>query len=241
MADCFPFPPEADDLHRRWLPREIHADIGIVDAETVPDVAAEAGVVGVEELAAQLAGILGGGGKACPLAPPPTKPAAVAAPRHGAQVCGLERSAVVSCAGTGAGGGGAAVSWPFVPYPPVHWQGASNLVNLGGVLDYYYCPPPCLVPPPANLRGGTGVFIPRTACTLPTAKGGMATRAWPGTGAGAGTGRPATGRKQEWQQNETTTTPPQKKPQEVVKATGAALHACSPRPELALPQDWSYR
>ncbi|CAL5098186.1 unnamed protein product [Urochloa decumbens] len=240
MADCFP--PEADDLHRRWLPREIFADIGIVDTEAVPDVAADAGVVGVEELAAQLAGILGGGGKVCPLAPAPTKPAAVAAPRHGAQVCGLERSAVVSCAGAnaaGVGGGGAAVSWPFVPYPPVQWQGASNLVNLGGVLDYYYCPPPCLVPPTANLRGGTGVFIPRTACTLPPAKGGMATRAWPGTGAGAGTGtgRPATGRKQEWQQNETT---PQKKPQEV-KATGAALHACSPRPELALPQDWSYR
>ncbi|CAN6349043.1 unnamed protein product [Urochloa humidicola] len=227
MADCFP--PEADDLHRRWLPREIFADIGLVDAEAVPDAPAEAGVVGVEELAAQLAGILGGGGKVCPLAPPPpspTKPAAVAAPRHGAQVCGLERSAVVSCAATNAaGGGGAAVSWPFVPYPPVQWQGASNLVNLCGVLDYYYSPPPCPVQPPANLRGGTGVFIPRTACNLPPAKGGMATRAWPG----AGTGRPATGRKQERQENE--------KPQ----ATGAALHACSPRPELALPQDWSYR
>ncbi|CAN6339730.1 unnamed protein product [Urochloa humidicola] len=240
MADCFP--PEADDLHRRWLPREILADIGIVDTEAVPDVPAEAGVVGVEELAAQLVGILGGGGKVCPLAPPPsppttTKPASVAAPRRGgAQVCGLERSAVVSCGGTNAAGG-AAVSWPFVPYPPVQWQGASNLVNLGGVLDYYYCPPPCLVTPPANLRGGTGVFIPRTACALPPAKGGMATRAWPGTGACAGAGRPATGRKQECQQNETTTT---QKPQEV-KANGSALHACPPRPELALPQDWSYR
>ncbi|CAN6325894.1 unnamed protein product [Urochloa humidicola] len=235
MADCFP--PEADDLHRRWLPREIFADIGIVDTEAVPE--AEAGVVGVEELAAQLAGILGGGGKVCPLAPPPppTKPASVAAPRHGAKVCGLEKSAVVSCAGTNAAGvGGAAVSWPFVPYQPVQWQGPSNLVNLGGVLDYYYCPPPCHVTPPANLRGGTGVFIPRTACALPPAKGGMATRPWPGTAAGAGAGRPATGRKQECQQNETTT----QKPQEV-KATGSAVHACSPLPELALPQDWSYR
>ena len=49
-------------------------------------------------------------------------------------------------------------------------QGGSNLVNLGGVLDYYYSAfppaPPCPVPPPANLRGGTGVFIPRTACAL---------------------------------------------------------------------------
>ena len=52
-------------------------------------------------------------------------------------------------------------------------QGGSNLVNLGGVLDYYYSAfppaPPCPVPPPANLRGGTGVFIPRTACALPPA------------------------------------------------------------------------
>ncbi|CAN6196260.1 unnamed protein product [Urochloa humidicola] len=53
MADCFP--PEADDLHRRWLPREIFADTGIVDTE--------AGIIGVEELAAQLAGILGGRAK----------------------------------------------------------------------------------------------------------------------------------------------------------------------------------
>jgi hypothetical protein len=54
-------------------------------------------------------------------------------------------------------------------------QGGSNLVNLGGVLDYYYSSfppaPPCPVPPPANLRGGTGVFIPRTACAFPPAKG----------------------------------------------------------------------
>ncbi|KAK8450103.1 hypothetical protein SEVIR_7G307566v4 [Setaria viridis] len=219
MADCFP--PEADDLHRRWLPREIFADIGIVDTEAASDAPTEADAVGVEELAAQLAGILGGGSK----------------------VCGLEGSVAVTCGGTNAAGGGAAVSWPFVPYPSAHWQGASNLMNLGGVLDYYYSAfppaPPCPVPPPANLRGGTGVFIPRTACTLlPTsAKGGIATRAWPGTG------RPATGWKQEWQQNETTPQKPlplPKTPQEE-KATGAALQACPPRPELALPQDWSYR
>uniref|UniRef100_K3YEG1 Uncharacterized protein n=1 Tax=Setaria italica TaxID=4555 RepID=K3YEG1_SETIT len=190
MADCFP--PEADDLHRRWLPREIFADIGIVDTEAASDAPTEADAVGVEELAAQLAGILGGGSKVCPLAPPPPPPTpapSVAAPRHGAQVsvrgascsgarglrpvpgvslvCGLEGSVAVTCGGTNAAGGGAAVSWPFVPYPSAHWQGASNLMNLGGVLDYYYSAfppaPPCPVPPPANLRGGTGVFIPRTA------------------------------------------------------------------------------
>ncbi|CAO2200709.1 unnamed protein product [Urochloa humidicola] len=64
----------ADDLHHRWLPREIFGDIGIVDTEAVA------------------AGILGGRTKVCPLAPPPspppppaTKPASVAAPGHGAQ------------------------------------------------------------------------------------------------------------------------------------------------------------
>nr|CAB3463141.1 unnamed protein product [Digitaria exilis] len=213
MADCFP--PEADDLHRRWLPREIFADIGIVDTDAVvPDATPDAAVVvGVEELAAQLAGILGGGTKACQLAPPrkPTPPPAVAAPRHGAQVsqwwffaprepaaphrrflavlaltktalwlqaCGLERSVVAACGGTNAAGAAAAVAWPFVPYPPMQWQGGSNLVNLGGVLDYCYsssafplatyCAVP--LPQPANIRGGTGVFIPRTACNSPPAK-----------------------------------------------------------------------
>ena len=48
---------------------------------------------------------------------------------------------------------------------------ASSLANLGGVLDYGYdydypAPPPpalpcCRVPAPANLRAGTGVFLPR--------------------------------------------------------------------------------
>jgi hypothetical protein len=79
MADCFP--PEADDLHRRWLPREIFADIGIVDT----DAPTEADAVGVEELAAQLAGILGGASKVCP-PPPTTPPPHVAAPHHGVQV-----------------------------------------------------------------------------------------------------------------------------------------------------------
>ncbi|KAG2623105.1 hypothetical protein PVAP13_3KG029500 [Panicum virgatum] len=169
MADCFP--PEADDLHRRWLPREILADIGIADTEPVPDALPEA--AGVEELAAQLAGILGGGSKARRHPPPPPPPPPpVAAPRHGAHVCGLEGSVVAACGGINCVGG-AAVAWPFVPYPPAQWQGGSNLVNLGGVLDYYYSAfppaPPCPVPPPANLRGGTGVFIPRTACALPPA------------------------------------------------------------------------
>ncbi|KAF8726235.1 hypothetical protein HU200_019691 [Digitaria exilis] len=346
MADCFP--PEADDLHRRWLPREIFADIGIVDTDAVvPDATPDAAVVvGVEELAAQLAGILGGGTKACQLAPPrkPTPPPAVAAPRHGAQVsqwwffaprepaaphrrflavlaltktalwlqaCGLERSVVAACGGTNAAGAAAAVAWPFVPYPPMQWQppplpplscfflifllswlcvplrfpfknprrfgcripiaaapfwfefefgrllatrmshavsaaaapGGSNLVNLGGVLDYCYsssafplatyCAVP--LPQPANIRGGTGVFIPRTACNSPPAKGKTPAAASPTrvsiTPTRAWSGRPATGRKQEWQQSDGMKPALGKK----------APHAC-PRPELALlPQDWSYR
>lgn len=56
-------------------------------------------------------------------------------------------------------------------------------MNHGGVLDYPVLPPalPCHVPPPANLRGGTGVFLPRVeayryATTPPaTAKGNART------------------------------------------------------------------
>jgi len=46
---------------------------------------------------------------------------------------------------------------------PRRFQVGSSLVNHGGVLDYPVLPPalPCHVPPPASLRGGTGVFLPR--------------------------------------------------------------------------------
>lgn len=58
-------------------------------------------------------------------------------------------------------------------------------MNHGGVLDYPVLPPaalPCHVPPPANLRGGTGVFLPRieayryAAAPPATAKGNASTR-----------------------------------------------------------------
>lgn len=64
-------------------------------------------------------------------------------------------------------------------------QVGSGLVNHGGVLDYPVLPPaalPCHVPPPANLRGGTGVFLPRieayryAAAPPATAKGNASTR-----------------------------------------------------------------
>lgn len=38
------------------------------------------------------------------------------------QVCGLEGSVVVSTNVGGGAGGAGAVSWPFVPYPQLHWQ-----------------------------------------------------------------------------------------------------------------------
>jgi hypothetical protein len=84
MADCFP--PEADDHHRCWLPREIFAHIGIVDT----DAPTEADAVGVEELAAQLAGILGGASKVCP-------PPHVAAPHHDVQVSSPPAVLFFSC------------------------------------------------------------------------------------------------------------------------------------------------
>ncbi|CAD6268346.1 unnamed protein product [Miscanthus lutarioriparius] len=239
MADCFP--PESDDLHRRWLPREIFADIGIVDPEAAAAVVTEPTpeAAAVEELAAQLAGILGGRSKVWPLAPQPPAPPA-AAPRHGAKVCGLDGSVVVST--NGGGGGAGAVSWPFVPYPQLQWQVGSSLVNYGGVPDYPVLPPalPCHVPPPANLRGGTGVFLPRVeayryapATPPATAKGGAwagaAAKPWAGTGTGS---RPATGKKQQPQTEHATPTKQQHQKQQPQQATGAAL---------ALPQDWSYR
>jgi hypothetical protein len=42
------------------------------------------------------------------------------------QVCGLVGSVAVTCGGTNAAGG-AAVSWPFVPYPQAHWQVRNGL------------------------------------------------------------------------------------------------------------------
>ncbi|KAL6641853.1 hypothetical protein ACP70R_020034 [Stipagrostis hirtigluma subsp. patula] len=166
MAECYA--PEGDDLHRRWLPREIFADIGIADADAVDGAPSEAAAAAaVEDLAVHLTGILGvggGKGKASPRAPPPPPPA-VAAPFHGAQACGLEGTVVVAYGGSNAAGAGAAVTWPFAPYSPVQWQVASSMVNVGGVvLDPRLAPHPCCFPPPAKRLGGgggTGVFLPR--------------------------------------------------------------------------------
>ncbi|CAN6185252.1 unnamed protein product [Urochloa humidicola] len=53
MVDCFP--PEADDLHR---PLPLAAMGVFADTEAVADVPTEADVVGVEELAVQLAAVV---------------------------------------------------------------------------------------------------------------------------------------------------------------------------------------
>ncbi|XP_062203151.1 uncharacterized protein LOC133905407 [Phragmites australis] len=221
MADCYA--QEADDLHRRWLPPEIFADIGIADADAAPPEAGGGGG-GVEELAVQLAGILGGKGKVAPRAPPPTP--AVPAPCHRAQVCGLEGRFVVAYGGSNSG---AAVAWPFVPYSPVQLQVASNLASIGGALDYSRLPPALpSCPARAKLRGGTGVFLPRAEAYRhagnPLAKDGKAPgpRAWPGS---LGL-RQREEREQQWH-NET-----MYQRQQRHKATAAA--------EMALPQDWSY-
>ena len=72
MADCFAL--DVDDLHRRWLPREIFADIGIADAAP-PSAAA------VEDVAAHLTGILGGK-EGAPRPPPPPPPPGPASHHH---------------------------------------------------------------------------------------------------------------------------------------------------------------
>ncbi|KAK3139375.1 hypothetical protein QOZ80_5AG0382280 [Eleusine coracana subsp. coracana] len=253
MADCFA--PEADDLlHRRWLPREIFADIGIADpeplaADAAPPAAATA--VAVEKLAAQLAGMLGAGAatgdKAKPdktqKRAPQTVAPAPAAVAPFPPVCGLEGTVAMAYGGCNVVAGGAAVAWPVAPYSPLQWQVAP--------VDYSMLPPvapPHLIPPPGagKLRGGTGVFLPRAAPFYrhapPTpAKDGKAPfqRTW------VGTGRPvqqqyqkeeeaAAGKSQQRQNGAL-----QLQQQEEEKATAAEVHACSEE-ALALPQDWSY-
>ncbi|KAK3136175.1 hypothetical protein QOZ80_5BG0429210 [Eleusine coracana subsp. coracana] len=247
MADCFT--PEADDLlHRRWLPREIFADIGIADPEPLADDAAPpaaATAVAVEELAAQLAGMLGAGAatgdKAKPdktkkRAPPPPPTVAPAAVAPFPPVCGLEGAVVMAYGDCNVVAGGAAVAWPVAPYSPVQWQVAP--------VDYSLLPPvaaPRLIPAPpgaGKLRGGTGVFLPRASplyrhAPPPLAKDGKAAgqRMW------VGTGRPV---QQQQKEGEAAAGKSQERHhEEKATATEVQVHACSEE-ALALPQDWSY-
>ncbi|KAM0905288.1 hypothetical protein ACQ4PT_017469 [Festuca glaucescens] len=148
MADCFAL--DVDDLHRRWLPREIFADIGIVDPAP-PSAAA------VEDVAVHLTGILGA--KEGPPPPPPGLASHQPRYRHqAAQVCGQQGAVLVAY------GGVVPAPWPFLPYPPLQWQVTNNFAN-GGVFPGPSRTPlrPLHIPPPAKRRvGGTGVFLPRT-------------------------------------------------------------------------------
>uniref|UniRef100_A0ACD5YKQ4 Uncharacterized protein n=1 Tax=Avena sativa TaxID=4498 RepID=A0ACD5YKQ4_AVESA len=153
MADCFA--ADVDDLHRRWLPREILADIGIPDAAP-PSAAA------VEDVAVHLTGIIGGG-KEGPPPPPPGLASHQNHYRQAAQVCG-QQGAVLVAYGGGCIGGGVPAAWPFLPYPPLQWQVTANFAIGAGFPGPTH--PPLLPfhgPPPAKRRvGGTGVFLPRT-------------------------------------------------------------------------------
>ncbi|KAL5206040.1 hypothetical protein ABZP36_034249 [Zizania latifolia] len=142
MADCFAM--EMDDLHRRWLPPEILADIGFADA-AVPAPAA------IEGLALHLAGLIGGGRKVAPRSASPPAPYNNQLLLSRVPVCGLEGRDLMAY-------GGAAVC----PYSPVQWQVATGLVS-GGV-GFELHPTRRLGSPPAKRRGGgggTGVFLPR--------------------------------------------------------------------------------
>jgi hypothetical protein len=85
MADCYA--SEANDFHRRWLPREIFADIGIVDTEPLDAIIVELEEgADVAKLTVQLVGIIKAGrnkGKSAPRdpSPPPLAPA-IYAPCH---------------------------------------------------------------------------------------------------------------------------------------------------------------
>ncbi|KAG8093633.1 hypothetical protein GUJ93_ZPchr0012g20074 [Zizania palustris] len=145
MADCFAM--EMDDLHRRWLPPEIFADIGIADAAAPPAAA-------IEGLTAHLAGLIGdGGGVAAPRSTlPPVAPASYNNQIHRAPVCGLEGQVLVAHGGT-----------VVCPFSPVQWpvtQVATGLVNGGGG-GLHPASRLCSPPPKRRGGGGTGVFLPR--------------------------------------------------------------------------------
>ncbi|CAM0950082.1 unnamed protein product [Alopecurus aequalis] len=150
MADCFAL--DVDDLHRRWLPREIFADIGIADAAP-PSAAA------VEDVAVHLTGILGG--KEGPRRPPPPpRPASHHHQYHQAAQAGGLQGTVLVAYGGGCNGGGVPGPWSFFPYPPLQWQATTNFANGGGFPGAMHAP--FHGPPPAKRRlGGTGVFLPR--------------------------------------------------------------------------------
>ncbi|XP_051191329.1 uncharacterized protein [Lolium perenne] len=162
MADCFAL--EVDDLHRRWLPREIFADIGIVDPAPAPAPApAPPSAAAVEDVAVHLTGILGG--KQGPPPPPPGLASHQPRYRHqpAPQVCGQQGAVLVAY------GAVVPAPWPFLPYPaPLQWQATTtNLAHGGGFPGPSPAPPrPVHGPPPAKRRlggtGGTGVFLPRT-------------------------------------------------------------------------------
>ncbi|KAF7057870.1 hypothetical protein CFC21_065029 [Triticum aestivum] len=229
MADCYA-PADMDELHRRWLPREIFADIGIADAAP-PSAAA------VEDVAVHLTGILGS--KEGLPRPPPPPPSPAPAPHHRhhrPQVSGLGGTAPVVYGG-GSNGGGVPAPWPWpvLPYSPPQWQVPTNFANGGGSARFMgprHAPPrPSHGPPPAKRRlggtGGTGVFLPRAqgyqyqhkAASKPPAKGRN-----PPKELLQGQYQPVQQQQRADQEEAAETTQKQK--------ASAAL--------LALPQEWTY-
>ncbi|KAL5226092.1 hypothetical protein ABZP36_012731 [Zizania latifolia] len=229
MADCFAM--EMDDLHRRWLPPEIFADIGIADAAAPPAAA-------IEGLAAHLTGLIGGGGGV--VAPrstlPPVAPASYNNQIHRAPVCGLEGQVLVAH-------GGAVVC----PFSPVQWQVtqvATGLVNGGGGGGGGLHPARRLGSPPPKRRGGggTGVFLPRAevyhaASAAAKSTTGRGWKAPKGQQPRSDEGSTAKQRQQQCHQSETALEMVQQQRLLQTAARMVALHAC---PELALPQEWTY-
>uniref|UniRef100_A0A0E0BPA8 Uncharacterized protein n=1 Tax=Oryza glumipatula TaxID=40148 RepID=A0A0E0BPA8_9ORYZ len=241
MAESYAL--EMDDLHRRWLPKEILDDIGFADDGDAPPPPAA-----IEGLAMHLAGILGSGARKA-AAPPPTaaaSPASYHNQLHRVPVCGQVLVAY-----------GGAAGWPFTPYSsPAQWQVAAGLVN-GGAVDHRRR----LGSPPPKMRGGggggTGVFLPRTyvyhakeespapAATKASSRDGKASndllveeqQKQPGQGEEEEEGSPAAKAKIEQQ-----CPPPMTgtASSEVMRVRPNAAAAAA-LPELAaLPQEWTY-
>uniref|UniRef100_A0A0E0MJW3 Uncharacterized protein n=1 Tax=Oryza punctata TaxID=4537 RepID=A0A0E0MJW3_ORYPU len=238
MADSYAL--EMDDLHRRWLPKEILDDIGFADdgAAAAPPPAA------IEGLAVHLAGILGSGARKV-TAPPPTA-ATAAAPAsyhnqiHRVPVCGQVLVAY-----------GGAAGWPFPPYSsPAQWQvAAAGLLNGGGGggLDHRRrlgSPPPKMRGGGGGGGGGTGVFLPRTYVYHAKEETAAATKASPRDGkASKDLLVEEQQQPRQGEEEEEGSSPAAKLEQRCPPMTGTAsseVMRVRQNTAAALPQEWTY-
>ncbi|KQJ92160.1 formin-like protein 3 [Brachypodium distachyon] len=223
MADCSALAAEQDDLHRRWLPREIFADIGIPDA--APPAAA------VEDAAAHFTGKIAAV-QGPPPPPPPPPPGIFSYPGPQPQVCGLQAMACLPpyAYATGPPPPPPPCPWPLV-YCPLQWQMPVVPSVFLGDPRYNYPAPPL-----GGAGVGTGVFLPRAGAGYQHLQHKAAPAASP---APATDGRllekKNKNKKQRQQQEQQGKEEEEQRSQQEEEDHEAAAEVL-----LALPQEWTY-